>query len=135
MSPRCSPPQGVELAAVSRQSQVRADKVQDVLGSGEAAEMAFVGHQDQLGVGQQRNRGLRVIEGDDRIGVAVPPPDGHLHVGEPEAPVTAEQACVVDQGLKTPLAASKMSSMNIASMSESANTRLSPSGMTLAKPW
>jgi hypothetical protein len=41
--PLCPPP--------SDNSEVRADEAEDIVGSGEAAELIFVGHQHELSVG------------------------------------------------------------------------------------
>ena len=45
----------------------------------------------QLGIGQAVHHVDAVLEGDDVVGVAVPPLHRHLHVAELEAPVAGEQ--------------------------------------------
>lgn len=62
--------------------------------------MAFVGHQDQLDIGQVADGLLGVVKRDDRVGVAVPPAHGRGNVGEAEAPVAAEESAVVDHRLE-----------------------------------
>jgi hypothetical protein len=49
---------------------VGAEEHQNIVCGGESAGVAFVGHQDQLHLGQVADGLLRVVKRDDRIGVA-----------------------------------------------------------------
>src|ERR1700686_3960185 len=80
-------------------SQECADEAQDFAGLSEAAEMALVGHQDELRVGQELGGLLGVVERDDGVGVAVPPSHRDLDVRQPKTPIAPEESGVVDQGL------------------------------------
>jgi uncharacterized membrane protein len=48
----------------------------------EAAEVALVGKDVQPDVGEARSRPPGLVERHERVGVAVPPADGHAHVGD-----------------------------------------------------
>src|SRR5262245_41451302 len=55
-------------------SEVGSDEDKDLVRGGEAAEVALLRAQDEFGVGQEVDRRLRVLQWDDVVGVAVPPP-------------------------------------------------------------
>ena len=61
------------------------------------------GAQDEFGVRQKVDGCLRVAQGNDVVGVAVPPPHRRGNVGKPEAPVASEESRVVDDGLEAAL--------------------------------
>src|SRR5437764_2032143 len=65
-------------------------RAQDLLGPTQASEVAFAGQVGQLRVGQPGHHVLSVLERDDVVAVAVPPPDRHLDLVEPEPPVPGE---------------------------------------------
>ena len=59
--------------------------MEDLLGRGQTAQVALAGLDHEPGVGEPGHHVLSVGEGDDVVGVAVPPPHRHLHVaGLPE---------------------------------------------------
>ena len=74
-----------------------AQERQNIVCGGESAEVAFVGHQDQLDIGQVADGLLGVVKRDDRVGVAGATSARAGDVGEAEAPVAAEESAVIDR--------------------------------------
>src|SRR3954463_3875161 len=84
-------------------SEVGSNEGKDLVRGGEAAEVALLGSQDEFGVRQEIDSRLRVPQGHDVVGVAVPPPHRRIDGGQPEAPVATEKSGVVDDGLESAL--------------------------------
>ena len=63
---------------------------EDLFGCGHDTEVAFVGTDAKLGVGEPRGEMLGVFGGHDAVGVALPEPYRDGDVSEAEAPVAAE---------------------------------------------
>jgi hypothetical protein len=83
--------------------QRNADEAQDPVSSSEAAEVSFPLSHNEFRVGYQRHRRAGGVAGNEWVGVAMPPPHRRLDVAKPEAPVTPEQAGVVNKGLEATL--------------------------------
>src|SRR4051794_14138147 len=62
------------VASCCDPSEVGSNEGEDLVRGGEAAEVALLGSQDEFGVRQEIDGRLRVPQGHDVVGVAVPPP-------------------------------------------------------------
>jgi hypothetical protein len=70
---------------------------ENFFGHGEAAQVALGAH-GEYAVLQARDGRVHAVDRHDVIGLAVPPPQRHLHVHKPKTPVAPEKTGIIDHG-------------------------------------